>query len=144
MKKKILSVFFIILAVSLAFTAFAGCVKPLSDDEKEVVGKYQLIEIKIDDESISVDVYDEYTIELKSDRKCIIVRKGLDENYYENNATWERKESGEVEITIKIGRSKAYQKYEYKLGYLIGTNTFVNDSGDVEVYSRFIKLPSSN
>lgn len=139
MKKKILSVLFVLLSVSLIFTAFAGCIKPLTEAEKDIVGRYQLASMSVvGHPEITANSFERYTLEFKENRECDIWR--IDTEEYKATATWEINKNGEVEIVTKIGRAEFKEVYTYNQGFLEGINFFGDDNGGtMEVNARFIK-----
>lgn len=122
MKKHLLIIAAVIILSALTLT---GC--KLSDEEKAVVGTYELTEISVKGyPNITKNTYDYFTIEFKSNKKCTIKSKaGV--TTYEASASWKINSDGEIEVITRKGFATATEKYKLDGDILSGTNTGVSD-----------------
>ena len=138
MKKRLLGIIAAIILITTLSAVLVGC--GLSDEWKEVVGKYELTEVSITGyPQISKDTYDYFTIEFFSNKKCTIKSKaGV--TTYEASATWKINSDGEIEVITKQGFATATEKYTLKDGVLSGTNTSVIEGNSVTATMKFKKI----
>ncbi len=139
MKKRVLSFLLVVLAFSFSVVALTGC---LSDEEKKVVGKYELTDISVNGfPNITTSTYEYFTIEFKDNKKCQIKSKA-GTTVYDAEASWKINGDGEIEVITRSGFATATEIYTYSDDIITGTNESVVDGRTITMTVNFERIVS--
>ena len=125
MKKRLLGLV-VVLAMLIALPMMlTACNKKLTEAEEAVVGKYKLVSLSIDGETIPVANFEYFTMEFQENRRCTVKSKAVGGEAYEETARWKINDEGELEITTRVLFFTATEKYrmDESNNSFSGTNT---------------------
>ena len=139
MYKKITRVFLISLTILFVGVIAAGCAG-LSEEEKKVVGEYEVTELRVAEyPAITANSYEYFTIEFKSNRKCIVKSKaGV--TVYEQTARWKINKDGKIEVVTTKGAATATELYTLNNNQISGTNSGLVDGITITMTVTFTRV----